>query len=221
MSQGKDFELGAFAGQVEMAADRHEVLGAEVDAMPNVWALKGKPAVTSLLAEATLAIIGRYSVNANDAISAIDAAVELSQLYDTARYKEIADRGRLKANVSVDALIVDLKFRTYFAEHGLGLLRYKANYIYNIGRNQSSIKRERKTAEGIMTKMRLNGSIDPHISDGLSDIYKSGEFSAEDYFKGVLELARRTSRAVETNQAAAKKQKSWLAVGRRALRKKL
>lgn len=223
---GSKFDLDAFATGIERAADAHEVLGAEVDAMPNVWAQKGAPAVTGLLAEALLAVdrMPRRSTtvlrpDAHRALSLVDSAISLSPLYDFERYKAVAKAGSLAVK-GTDGILTSTKHSGYFAEHGLGLLRHGIGLSSHCN-GVASLTESQKDRESIVEKMKLNGSADPDLSNGLADFRKDEEISEEDYFTGVLELAQRTSKAIETGQIAIEKRNRPSARLRRFIRKRI
>ncbi len=65
-----------------------------------------------------------------------------------------------------------------------------------------------ETAENIVQKMKLNGSVDPEISSELTQIRSSEKHSEKEFFTGVLELARVTSLTVISRQEIAKRHNS-------------
>lgn len=243
-SSSTGFSAEQFAADIEHAANREELITAEIQATPEVWAIKGRPAVTSLLTESLVAasridnVRGKgfepydLSDTASSVVDGVETIIALSPLYDLDLYVAVGDyvrddrfyrSGRNKPPKEPRQLrtggrmrwLADPQLSDYHAEIGLAVLRDKIP-------PHSDSKRS-KVATHNMTNciqsMKLNGSVDAHITAGLATIQRSDKHSPEDYATGVLELARLTALAVANNNAIAQRQTSTSAGLRRMVRR--
>jgi hypothetical protein len=205
-----NFSLERFATEVEVAANNQELIVAGAEATPEFWAEKGKPALTSLIAEGFMAIhvaprgltceyVPRHVLteSSNLALGTLEGLLRLSGQYDMSQYAAVDARGILDKNKlprgfrDIDPLNIHSEpgLEDYYSEYGLGFVRA----FVKVPCSDSAETQRDAQLNSVLQKMRLNGSIDPDISSGLAAIRNGGDYTPDAYFAGVLELARITA----------------------------
>lgn len=211
----------SFADHAEQAANQHELQSAEQLATAELWALKGKPAVTSLLAEGLLAAsrlsqskayrAGDEGLNEQGRMiyAGVQQVFSLSGVYDTKIYgyarknTKSVPRKLRKGDASLPWL-ADPALQDVHAEIGLAILSDTVSNIKEKGVFYGDVDRK-KDLKSRYAAMQLNGSMDADVSAALMALRKSGEYSDVDFARSVVELAHLTAGEVQRNTALTKR----------------